>query len=71
MNWDNFLSPGVFAIFMVFSMIIISIIASHWFRISKVNSDNELKRDMLERGMSAEEIERVINAGNAGGDEEE
>ena len=71
MDWNNLLSPGVFAIFMVFTMIIVSIVASYWYKVSKVNSDNELKRDMLEKGFSSEEIERVVNAGNNNDDEEE
>lgn len=35
----------------------------YWHETRKIQSNNRLKRDMLERGMSAQEIERVLNAG--------
>ena len=40
----------------------VPIIAHCWFELRKHESDNELKRSMIERGMSAEEIERVLAA---------
>ena len=39
------------------------IIGSAWYKMNKVRYENELKRSMIERGMSAEEIERVMAAG--------
>jgi hypothetical protein len=41
---------------------IVAIIATFWYKISKTTSENELKRTLAERGMSAEEIERVVTA---------
>ncbi len=41
---------------------IAGIIASFWYKAQKVQSDNALKRTMIERGMSVDEIERVIAA---------
>ena len=41
---------------------IVAIVGSCWRRIEKTRSDNELKRGMIERGMSADEIERVLAA---------
>ena len=58
---DKLLSPAILAMMIP----IVAIIAYYWHLTCKVNSNNELKRDMLERGMSAEEIERVLNAGKA------
>jgi len=39
------------------------IIGVCWIQVEKTKSKNELKRSMVERGMSAEEIERIIEAG--------
>ena len=70
-------NPSSLAIVMVFGIPIVvptvAIIAHYCHKIMKVRSDNELKESMLERGMSAEEIERVINAGvrSKGGEEDE
>ncbi len=43
---------------------ITAIICSFWFKAQKNKHDHDLKQSMLERGMSAEEIERVISAGD-------
>ena len=40
----------------------IAVIAHAWLKISTHKADVELKRDMIARGMSVEEIERVIRA---------
>jgi len=40
----------------------IPVIASYWYKASVRTSEHELKRSMVERGMSAEDIERVIAA---------
>ena len=41
----------------------IPVIASYCYKAYAHGNDCDLKRSMLERGMSADEIERVINAG--------
>ena len=41
-----------------------SILGWYWLRLHQTRSDNALKQAMVERGMSADEIERVIAAGN-------
>ena len=38
------------------------ILGGCWYSLNKVRSDNELKQSMIERGMSADEIERVLSA---------
>jgi hypothetical protein len=58
-----FSNPESFGLLMVFSIPIVSIIAYYWHETLKARSNNELKQSMLERGMSAQEIEQVINAG--------
>ena len=45
---------------------IVAIIGGIWHRVEHIKSDNELKRRMVERGMSAEEIERVMASGSGG-----
>ena len=42
---------------------IVFILAIAWYKVEKMRSDNDLKRKMVERGMSAADIERIINAG--------
>ena len=44
---------------------LVSVIGGVWLRIHKANLAARLKQDMLERGMSAEEIKTVIDAGRA------
>ena len=39
---------------------IAAILGGIWYKVAKVTSTNELKRTLAERGMSADEIERVV-----------
>ncbi len=57
-DWNE----STIAVVMVFGIPIIAILGSFWYKIAKVTSDSELKRSMIERGMSVEEIERVLAA---------
>jgi len=50
------------AIVCVYAVPIVAIIAICWSRVERAKSDNELKRSMVERGMSADEIERILAA---------
>ena len=59
-----FSSPSIAAVIMVFAIPIIAIISYYVYTIFKIRSNNELKKSMLERGMSAHDIETVINAGS-------
>lgn len=45
------------------SIPIVFILATAWYTVERMKSTNALKRKMVECGMSADEIERVINAG--------
>jgi hypothetical protein len=40
-----------------------AIIASHWLKVRESDNDTKLKQDMLDRGMSADEIKTVLEAG--------
>ena len=46
---------------------IAGIISSYWYKAQKVRSENDLKRSMVERGMTVEEIERVMSTRSHGG----
>ena len=42
---------------------IVGIISSYWYKAQKTQSDNVLKRSLVERGLSVAEIERIMAAG--------
>ncbi|MBN2211156.1 MAG: hypothetical protein JW709_07145 [Sedimentisphaerales bacterium] len=67
---EFFENTGSVMFIMIFSIPIVGIIAHYWHEIHKTRSNNELKQSMLDRGMSAEEIERVLNAGSKSNDEQ-
>lgn len=50
------------AIVCTFGAPLAAILVGAWYKLYKTRSDNELKRSMVERGMSADEIERVMAA---------
>ena len=56
-------NPAVAPIVMAFAVPIVAIIGHFWHEVLKTRSNNDLKRSMVERGMSAQEIEQVMNAG--------
>ena len=59
-QWDAN-TMGVVAPCLVVVVVIVSFFFFMW---NKVRSDNELKQSMVDRGMSAEEIERVMASGS-------
>ncbi len=44
---------------------IAGVICAAWYKTQKARSDNELKHVLVQRGMSADEIERIVSAGQA------
>ncbi len=42
---------------------IAAVICTAWFKIEQLRSDKDLKLSMLQRGMSAQEIDQVVSAG--------
>lgn len=58
-NWS---SDSIMAL-LIFGLPVVTIISGVWWKISKHQADTELKRSMIERGMSADEIEKVLAAG--------
>ena len=60
--WDK----HTLAVLGAFGVPIVAILMTGWYKIEQMRSTNNLKRKMIERGMSADEICRVIEskAGN-------
>jgi len=59
--WD----AGTITMAGAFAIPLAAIIGGTWYKLEKAKSDNRLKQRMVERGMSAEEIERVLAAKGA------
>ncbi|NLE57926.1 MAG: hypothetical protein GX616_06165 [Planctomycetes bacterium] len=55
-------SPDQLAVGGAFGTAIACVVGTLWYKIRKTLSENDLKRTMVERGMSVEEIERVLAA---------
>lgn len=61
--WSELFKMPNIAIVMGCMIPIASIIAMAWRGIEKTKSDNALKRSLVERGLSTDEIERIVSAG--------
>ena len=61
-DWNQALEPEVLGTFMALLIPIVGTIVWGWRGIEKTRSDNALKRTLVERGMSVDEIERVLAA---------
>ncbi len=55
-------NEATIAIAMGCTVPIVAIISIAWCKVSKATAEHDLKRRMVERGMSADEIERVMAA---------
>jgi hypothetical protein len=65
--WQSLFShQDAAALFCLFGAIVlvvaVPVIASAWRQVAKDRADADLKQSMIERGMSVEEIERVLRA---------
>ncbi len=69
--WQSIFGMPQIAIVMGCLIPISSIAFGYWFKAQKVQSENRLKKSMVERGMSAEEIERILAAGTEDGSEDD
>lgn len=62
-NWSSLMTSPIFWIFGGGTIIAITaIVAEAITKTAKGRNDGNLKKDMLDRGFSAEEIERVLKA---------
>ena len=64
-SWDRDTIMAIGVVAAIAGVPLASILGWYWFRLHQVRSDNALKRTMVERGMSASDIERVLAAGAA------
>ncbi len=55
-------NEATIAITMGCAIPIVALVGLFWHKIAKNTSENDLKRRMVERGMSPDEIERVLAA---------
>ena len=60
--WQVIFGMPQIAIIMGCLIPIVGVIASAWYKAQKVRSDNQLKRTLVDRGVSADDIERIITA---------
>jgi hypothetical protein len=77
LNWEEMLSslPGILTVTFLFGgWIIVAIVArvsKSWLKIHQSEHQAALKQSMIERGMSADDIERVLRAGPSSLEESE
>ena len=60
--WQVIFGMPQIAIIMGCLIPIVSIIAGYWCKAQNVRSEHELKRTLVDRGLSVDEIERIIAA---------
>jgi hypothetical protein len=60
--WDKLFTPGVIFWVAIAAIVIVPWVFYYWRQMKQDQHDAELKRDMIARGMSAEEIERILAA---------
>ncbi len=65
--WESAFQMPQIAILMGCLIPIVGIISSYWYKAQKVRYEHQLKRTLIERGASADEIERILAAGSKQG----
>ncbi len=60
--WHGLFQMPQIAIVMGCLIPIAGIISLYWFKAQKTRSENDLKRSLVDRGLSVEQIERIIAA---------
>ena len=61
--WQSLFGMPQIAIVMGCLIPIVGIVSSYWYKAQKMRSENALKNRLIERGLSAAEIERIMAAG--------
>ena len=67
----NLFDPGALTVIFLFGSPLIAVVAYYVHLTLKVRSENELKRSLVEQGLSVEEIERIVAAGKDKDDDKE
>ena len=65
-NWTRILEPPAGILLAAFIVALVSMIAPQWRRAHRDSELTRLKESMIQRGYSADEIERVARAGLSG-----
>jgi protein-S-isoprenylcysteine O-methyltransferase Ste14 len=60
--WQGLFEMPQLVIILAFLLPIVGIIAFYWYKAQKARSENELKRTLVDRGLSVDEIERILAA---------
>ena len=60
--FEKLMDPGALAIIFMFGAPVFGVVGFFTYQIVKLRADNELKRIMVEKGLGAEEIERILAA---------
>ena len=58
--WQGIFEMPQIAVIMGCLIPIAGMIAGYWYKAQKVRSEHELKRTLVDRGLSVDEIERII-----------
>ena len=66
--FDKLFDPGVLAVIFMFGAPVFGVVGYFVHEITKFRSDNELKRIMVEKGLGADEIERILVASSSSKD---
>ena len=61
---EKILDPGALAIIFMFGAPVFAVVGYFIHQIVRLRADNELKRIMVEKGLGADEIERILAAGS-------
>jgi hypothetical protein len=65
-DWNRILEPPASILFAAFIVALVSMIAPQWRKAHRDSELTRLKESMIQRGYSADEIERVARAGQGG-----
>lgn len=66
---DRMFDMPQFAVLLGCLIPIAAILGGLWYKAQRAKSDNELKRSLVDRGLSVTEIERIMAAGRKDDDE--
>lgn len=61
-GWQQLFEMPQLVIILVFLLPIVGIIAFYWYKAQEARSRNELKQTLVDRGLSVDEIERILAA---------
>ena len=62
-HWSEFARPDTIFPILIFTIPIVAVVGHYWHAAYKVRQETELKRQMIDAGMSADDIVRVLAAG--------